>query len=1237
MTFNLEQINIVIEKLKLEGEDYVTSMSVLAKNIKLYVDTSSSQLQVYNQLISYQNLFKKNNINIISNKEYNTIVRQKYILEILATYKDDTKKDYITFQTLHELLDKQYQFKLRDNSSEYQKYKLHEHMKTIGVVFKSTKYSKNKTFEIFKEFANSKIVKKYKKEDKKFTIPEINIILDKKISIATIYTYSNELVGLGIPLRQNKVLDSAKRYTEQEIINKLCLYILDKKIYKIYAGQLAKNSPNVNVPRLSSKKILEYKNYIFKTYQIKVLDANDYQANNIKLNSNLEENNKFLKIKRLKNFKFVDSLPLFHNDDDNDFLVLKDVEKDLESLWMEFLQIYIENLSKNRINVRQELQDEEQKLRMDTENKKVFFLFHNDLHIKNLTIGNIIALSKKKILSRDKLYGIHRQNMFIGFLIFLYSKGLLMISFHEIYTDYYLAKKAQSEIALLLKNNWFYEKYQVLIQENRLTAKEIKMQRLFYFFLLNLNIKISIENISDNLFYDLDKSNKQIALYLKNIFIKLGAQLKIVVAKTQFTQDYYHYMKNDRFKDLILICNNFMNKKVKLRQTKTPESYYRNTSLKLIRFFEFMEQYHKGLKLDKQNLQNIFDYPESNIYTYQEYTDSLSINDATKSSRLTIFVEIFANTKGYEGICTKEKIPSYNLSSKSSREAIEDDEIIHKIDDIVTNRPPASNYFRNYKVDMDLSWWKHLDRVRPFEPLIIKTHLRIPVRGDSIRKIDRDKLLQFDHYGEIKGFYFVSDKNKNRRDPFIVPNIWESELDFLLYLVEYNRKYFPNLKRFYPDDTTLKDGIMLLFPNAEGTANYSESQHQFYWKKVLIQAQMEFQNEGKKYNLVVCNEVELPTTIEEFDKLTVYEINTFEKRYDLHSLRHTGISRYIRAGMPLELVRLLSGHSGFNTILIVYNHVNHKELIDNWLKMKHIDITAEINMHEFSQLFIKKEIFSNDIESINSKEILIILEKYNFFNLQNRTLAFKDGVTMETISKQDPKFWKPILGGICTKQRCPDEILRRCSLCPYFITNYLFIEDIGLNMQLSMARVKKYSDIVIMNRNSQKNEDNVKLRQQMKLEIEDLTGWLEILALAKNSYIENKTNNTISAKSSDMDILQSESIYTILPSLNIEHGYLETLSQAFSKKITDNETVVDLTNQIANKLIRFHAKNNTYHEVEHLENEAIVRSFLSKYEQYSKDWYFNPESQKQLEYLLNQISHQNQPLEHKHENTLLTK
>lgn len=1238
-TFGKAQVNELIRLLK-QDNIRSTSFYYLTKNMSKYIPNhQKNNDELRTVLNTYSNLFKNAGIEIYLHNDQIVEQGREYIKQALLHFKNNLQKTIITSKELRDYLLATYGFKLHFNNSFYGKYNVNTYMQELEMSFTTSKKQREKSIDILKKFLSFEIVTEYKNKNKTFTIPKICEELEGQISIASLYNYSNEIVELGIPLKKNKMILNAEKYDEKDIINKLCTHILQKGIKQIYAGQLSKYARQLSLPIMGYKKILAQKEYILDIFGIEVLDFEKSLEEKEKLANTIKDNKKYLKEAKLPQIKYINELPLFY-DDEIDIIALSNINKQLEILWHQYLEFYIINLSRDRINVKNELLDENQKLRIDTQNKKIFFLLHDELHISNLTIEDIIKLSLKDVLSENKTYGIHRQNMFIGFLLYLHSQNLLLISFNFVLQKYYNHRKAQSELLLILKENHYFKLFNDAADQNRLNTKETKQQRLFYFFLTTLNNDVKIEDINDEVFYYADSLDEKISQRLKKIFNGLGANLNILNNKLQYTQDYYRYMKNDNFKDFILICSAHIERKIKLKETKTPKEYCRDISSKIVKFLEFVDNYHKGLKLNKQNLQVIFDYPDSKLYTYQEYVDNLSIGDSTKSSRLYIFVEIFANTKGYEGICTKEKIPRYNLSSSSSRNAIEDYEIIYKINDIVTNRPPSSNYYRNHKVDIDMSWWKHLERVRPFEPLLIKLHLQIPVRGGTLRLIDRDKILQFNNQGTVKGFYFVSDKNKNRRKPFIVPNIWRSELNFLINLIEYHKQYFPNIKRFYPDDTTLKDGIVPLFANQEGTANFSNSQHLLYWTKVLIQTQMEFEAEGKNYNLVYSDEIELPKTHEELNNLTSGQIKSFKRKYDIHTLRHTGITRYINAGMPPWFVQQLSGHSGLNTLLTIYWHANEEKLINEWAEKLNINIPEEINMHQISELFIKKEILKNEIDSINPSEILTILNQYCFFNLENRTVAFKNEITLDKISKTDPKFWKPCHGGICTKQQCPDEIIGRCSLCPYFISNYLFTNEIGLNMQLSMSRVKKYSDMVIANRKFGNNKDNSKLRQLMNVEIEDFIGWLEVLSLANDSYsqylaYENEINgnNSLILEGSNA---QEKSIYSIIPAINLDHGYLEVLSQAYAKKLYDNETVVDLTNQIANKIIRYHAKNNIYHEIENMENEQIIKSFLPKFEQVSKDWHKNSESKKQLVKLLKILDNQNQQLEYKNENTFLT-
>jgi hypothetical protein len=1237
-TFGKEDVKKLILLLK---EENITEISFneLAHNMSKYIPNHNKGItQLILVLMRYSKLFDEAKIKIYSYRDRKREEKRKQLKDVLLYFKNNLNKNIITIKELQSLLLDKYNFRFHPYNGFYKTYDVRKLMQEVNISFKTQDKKKENTLQILKKFSKTSIVKQYIQEGHKFTASElckqIKNIMNKELSIGTIYNYSDKIIKLNIPLRSNKIIENSEKYDEKDIINKISAYLKEGSINKIYAGKFSKLGERFSLPNIGAKKTLIYKDYIYDIYKIKIVTRDDSKKEQNKLKNTLEDNLEYLS--QVNNIKviYMEDLPEF-NSYCNTILVSNLIDDNLYNYWIEYLKEYISNLSLNRISVNKELVNNERKLTIDTENKKIFFLLHKKLHVKNLKILDFIKLSKKEVLANDKLYGIHRQNMFLGFLIYLYSKGQILLSTEFIYNYLYKRKKVQSEIELFIKNNVIYQEFLTAKKQNRLTEKEINTQRLICFFILTINYKESIGSLQDSYFDNLNLITKTLTKRLKKIFNKISANLNISKTKLQFTKEYYDYMKHDNFKDFILICNSFMDKKVKLNQTKTPNSYYRHTSSKIVKFIKFCDQYHKGLKLNKENLELIFNFPESKLYTYQEYVDGLSFSDNTKSSMLNIFVEIFANTKDYTGICTREKIPHYNTNPSWTREAIEDDEIIYKIDDIVTNRPPKSEYFLNHKVKMDMSWWKHLDRVRPFEPLLIKTHLRIPVRGDSLRKIDRDLILQKNSDGSIKGFYFISDKNKNRREPFIVPNIWKSELNYLEKLVEYNKLYFPNLKRFYPDDTSIKNGILPLFPNQDGTSSYTNGQHLHYWTKVLILAQMEFEQEGKNHNLVYSEEVELPKNMEEFDNLTSQEIKSFKRRYDIHSLRHTGITRNIRAGMPLELVRLLSGHSGYNTILTIYYHVNQEEMVQDWLNKYDIDIGTELNMHKVSQLFINKEIIDIEIKSVNHIEILNILKKNHFFNPQNRTLAFKENITLESISKSDPKFWKPVNGGICTKQRCPEDILGRCSLCPYFITNYRFIHDLGLNMQMSMARVQKYSDMVIKNREANKNSENVKLRKMMDYEIEDFTAWLEILSLAKDSYNELKDENNNKTNTLISNNIEEKDIFNIVPALNIEHGYLEILSQAFKKKVYDNETITDITTKIANKLIRYHAKNGTYSDIEHLNNEAIVKSFLPKYEQYSTDWLENPESQKQIEYLLNQIDN-NKQLEQKNENTFLT-
>ena len=1045
-------------------------------------------------------------------------------------------------------------------------------------------------------------MKELNSKNEKINISSLNKLLENKISLASLHNHANYIISMNIPIIKNKVVKNST-YDEKDIINKIASTLKSKNIDEIFAGEFSKFGYKNSLPNLGHKKILEYRNYIKDIHGISILDINDSRKDDNNANTYLSTSMNYLSKNKLFTVSYVSDLPKFHNGS-SQILVIKNLDDNLKELWMNYLNEYLLLLFDIRINVKNSLFNTDKSLKIDTEYKKIHFLVHEKLHIENLKINDIVHLSKLNTSSNNHTYGINRQSMVLGFLIYLYINNKILLSINFILDFIYNAKKMHKELSLFESHFFIDNEYKIALDRNILMDKEIKLKRLLYLFTCSMNCENKIIDITDSCFDEIERINQNYSNTIKKLFNKLGANLEIKNTYLPYTADYYMHMNNINLKDFILLCNDYMTKKVKLKQTTNPKAYYKRISSSIVSFLNFVTEYHPSIKLTKENLKKLFDYPKNKIFTYQEYLETLEDSEKSKGGKIFVLFEIFSNTEGYESIIIKNNIPNYNTNSNlSSRKAIEDDEIIYKLDDIVTNRPPKSNYFNNHKVDMDMSWWKHCERVVPFEPLIIKLHLRIPVRGETLRLIDRDTLLVIKNEN-IRGFNFVSDKNKKRKEPFIVPNIWKSELYFLVNLIEYNKQSFPFLKKHYPDDITLKKGILPLFPNAEGNGAYTRNQHLSYFTKVLIQAQMEFYAENKDIKLFYNEKNDFPKNQEELDNMTKEKLNIFKRIYDIHSLRHTGITRNIKAGMPLELVRMLSGHSGFNTILTVYYHVNQEELVNNWLNKHNIDITENINMHETSELFIKKEILRDKIKAKNPEIILKTLNNYNFFNPQNRELAIKDGITLSTISESEPKFWKPLRTGICTKTQCPIEIIGRCSLCPYFITNYMFIQEIGLEMQLSMVRVEKYSKMIIKNREDGNNINNAKLKQQMNNEIENFTAWLEITSLANMSYNDSKPKkdaqnmNTFLINHTNQT---EDSLIDLIPAISIEHGYLEILLESYKRKIYDNETVVDITNIMANKIIRYAINNKTYNEIEDLDSEEVIKWFLPTYKKISRN------------------------------------
>lgn len=1229
---DVDEIIVLLKKKKI----LEISLYELSKEINKYFPLiSQSRERVFRTLRYHESKFIKSGIVLYDyNKRKKEYVENK--VELTIKYiKEELKRDKITRKEFIDILVNKYKFKYLVNNNFFKANSIPSKLKSVNIfiVSSSNREQRKNIYKILDSLKSMDEVQNYKKESKEFTITELFNLLSGKISRSCISQHIKYIYDLGVPVPQTEYLNNCIKYDEIDVIKKICMYLKKEEIREITSLDFSKLSKKLKLPQISVKCVFINEKLILEKYKIKVLVKNRATKKVFRdyLQENLEQIKSDIPIDIIKG----EQPPLYIVK--NDYWVNKNINKVLEENWNSFVYIYLADLYKKRKNVRESL-FKDGKHYINTVNKKVMFLYHDNLNIKNLTINDIIKLSYIRVKSSEHVHGVNRQSMMIAFLFYLYSKELILFSFSILYEKHNFQHNI-SEVETFLTENKIYKKFILAEKENRILRNYKKFRKLFLLSCYSFSNHFDVNDCDSTFFKIYSFMEDRYYNTISNILYSLGAEGKNKnILKNKYVEDYHSYTQINKYKPITKVFNDYMDRKVALGDTKTPESFYKRATSVFSSFIDFLETYYTDMMIEPKELFNIFDYPHSQTYTYQQYLEEQDLEGSSKRNKLSPICEAFSTTIGYKEVFSKDKIPNYPKIRHSERNAIDDEDIINKIDDIVTNRPPKSNYYKNYKINQDTSWWPHMKKVRPFEPLLIKLHLRIPVRGKSIRLIDRDSLLVYDNSNRIKGFRFLSDKNKNRKEPFIVPNIWKNELGFLINLIKYNKEYFPNLKKYYPSDKTLKDGIIPLFPSFDGKQSFMPGQHMLYWTKVLIQAQIEFRKEGRHYTFVTSDKIKIPTTIEELDNITQDDVKKIKKKYDIHSLRHTGITRYIKQGMPLELLRLLTGHQGFNTLLTVYYHIDHEELAANWLSREGIDFTDKLNMQKNSELFLNKELIAV-IETGNPDDVYKTLKSYFFFNLQNRELKEEKRITLETISKTEVVFWKPMTYGICTKQQCPLEVINRCSLCPYYITNYLYMEEIGLQMQLSMARVKKYSDLIIRNRERGSQTKNTSLRQSLNKEIESFVGWLEVTNRANSSYNDKKFNDSNKNTLVKTDeYLPEESILSFSTSLNIEHGYLEILSQTFKREQFDNETIKDLINIMANKIIRYSSKNDEYKEVLDYSNDEIIRWFLPKYDKIPKNWNTNLESKKELEDLLKIFDNKqnNSQLEYKNENTFLT-
>lgn len=995
--------------------------------------------------------------------------------------------------------------------------------------------------------------------------------------------------------------------TDMELLSAAGKYFLQKNQLQVRAADIRKYIV-ARYRRIDIKVIYDNKKFFKDTYNIEFLkNALKEDTQNL---TNITMITKYLKtFSKTVLIQYVEVIQNSVTKIDDNFIVTSSVQDELSQLWQKYIHFYIEEFVGERVNVKNGLLDENGKICLDTEKKKTLLLMHKELHINNLDLEDIIKLSFNKVLSKDKHYGIHFQNFYIGFLLYLYSKKLLLLPFSYVYEVCFVGRKVSLELPYFLKNNQINDKLMRSIQENRLEEKDDKYKRIVQFLLLSFPNGINLAQVKYEQISILRNKKENDFKRVVKVLNSLGADISLKTPKLKYVDDFMRQKQNPKHTQLIELFEKTMNRVAKLGNYAKEESVYKDYSTQYAKFMTFLDSNFSDNEINENFLYRIFNYPdEEKLITYQEYVENSKLSAQTKESRFTPLIVAFSQSKWKSLHNIKDTKPVFSSSGDSVgtekfHKPITNYEALEKIKEVLKNDPPISGYYKMLNIDEKYTkWWPHYYKVAPFEPLILLMHLYIPARGGNFRHADRERFVVYNEKNDITGYHFGHDKNKKRKKPYIAPNIWQDELDFVEDLVNYSRVHFPDIKPIKIDKQN-PQGIIPLFPNQDGDGIYTENMHMKYWKKVLLKAQILLNNDPKAepYTLIYPNDdsVKLPQTSEEVDLLSEGDVNNYIAVYTLHSLRHTGATRYANAGMPYGLLMLLTGHVDPSTLQNIYVEIDREKMLKEWDRITN-EVFDEVGMSSNdNDLFLEIEKKVKQILATkNPEKILEFLNKGKFISigsyLGKSTLT---QYTNEDFSKIDPVFWTPKRTGICTSNMCPNGLENRCSLCPHFLTSPLYLQEITAYINLQNQRLIKYVNMIIMNRGNGLTSNNDTLRKSAQIELEDLMGWMEIIKLVDNVSGDDTTFKDEESQSKELQSADdnSRALYRIVHNKSTEHTLLRVVFENLESRRFVHEGMYDAMETLVGKLIRYAAKNGRYMEIDGKGSLEILEWFQPQY------------------------------------------
>lgn len=853
--------------------------------------------------------------------------------------------------------------------------------------------------------------------------------------------------------------------------------------------------------------------------------------------------------KEVINLEYVSELPRINKS--NRILVLKDYKYKIEDLQEEFLLYFYENT----------------KYLNQQRNKSIIKKFEINFYKINSFEWMFGVLKEVTVCSEVREYSMLSFTSFIRlFLYWLKNKGVLLWNIktkeyvRQINEAKDLSSFFQKKIIIDMfdyntKNNNFVprmalEIYLIISIDDTMDITETDMEEI--------HSALKDANVADP-----DKIIKTTVLFRKFVsyynpkirtVFQYRKDLRDAEKKSVFEFVYQSENNQVEFTKISRDIVRYLRKKEKI--DKVVKETIKEKLSYLKKFLSYLES-RNDFKYTNHFLAQAFDYPD-NAGTYQEFIEKdETLSSGVKSSSLnTVYEFIHAVGKGMV-------FPRVNLPKglrddvNPSRKVLPDEEFDIIFDILVTNPPKSPVSW--FKGRADISWWKF--DVYPALPLMIYLQLLLPLRGSQIRNLDKERFIIKDANGRNKAFYVNTDKNKNRKTKFIIPNLWEKEFDIFSLYLKWHEEYFPNprLYKYNDEINTQHIDFIPLFISRNETTPVKPEAHMTYWKRVLCAAQIELNKDEDNNQTLAYMSDESKQFFKNREALDavndLYIKQNIKINYDIHSLRKTGATRYIKMGFPIKLVQKLTGHEGINTLLNIYVQLDQEQTVE---QIKEQGIKYFINNSKDAH----KKILSHlqDVEAINKSELI----KYG--------LHFSERIDTEKTKKTNimssPMEWKIFNYGLCTSLSCPIGLENKCSLCPHFATGFEFAKGIALQTEMKYMKMVWISNTIVENREKGFYHENASLRQELKLITEEFMGWLDIADNIKISPKENNLEN-VNLPATQEDTTSLSDIFKYSTSNELE-GYSIIYLKSKSMEYSDNDTsrMIDcMSNLILKKVI----------------------------------------------------------------------